>query len=110
LRQPTREDILRHMRINEEMGFLGMFGSIDCMHWAWKNCPVVWAGKFQDNKQRLIIHKAIATQDLWIWDAFFGMSGSNNDVNVLDRSPFVDDLLQGASEGIEFEVNGKKIP
>ena len=111
LRQPTREDILRHMRINEERGFPGMFGSIDCMHWAWKNCPVAWAGQFQDkDKQRSIILEVIATQDLWIWHAFFGMPGSNNDVNVLDRSPFVNDLLQGASEGIEFEVNGKKYP
>jgi hypothetical protein len=32
LRQPTREDILRQMGINEARGFLGMFASIDCMH------------------------------------------------------------------------------
>src|SRR5438270_623559 len=25
--------------------------------------------------------------DLWIWHAFFGMPGSCNDINILDRSP-----------------------
>ena len=41
LRKPTWADVqsiyLKHER---EHGFPGMLGSIDCMHWAWKNCPV----------------------------------------------------------------------
>jgi hypothetical protein len=42
LRQPTHNDIEQQMRINVDQGFPGMFGSIDCMHWVWKNCPVAW--------------------------------------------------------------------
>jgi hypothetical protein len=30
-----------------------------------------------------IILKAVASKDLWIWPAFFGMPGSHNDINVL---------------------------
>ena len=41
LRQPTRADFDKHLAINERRGFLGMFGSLNCMHWEWKNCPVV---------------------------------------------------------------------
>ena len=42
LRQPTRTDIEKQMRINSARGFPGMFASLDCMHWTWKNCPVAW--------------------------------------------------------------------
>jgi hypothetical protein len=34
LRAPTAEDTTRLLRMNEARGFLGMFGSIDCMHWS----------------------------------------------------------------------------
>ncbi|GJW75060.1 putative RNA-directed DNA polymerase [Tanacetum coccineum] len=37
--------------------------------------------------------EAVASHDLWIWHAFFGVAGANNDINVLDNSPLFDDLL-----------------
>ena len=39
LREPTVEDTRRLLAINEARGFPGMIGSIDCMHWEWKNGP-----------------------------------------------------------------------
>jgi hypothetical protein len=33
LREPTVEDTARLLSINDERGFPGMIGSIDCMHW-----------------------------------------------------------------------------
>ncbi|XP_010469447.1 PREDICTED: uncharacterized protein LOC104749500 [Camelina sativa] len=39
LRRPTSEDLQRLLNIGEHRGFPGMVGSIDCMHWEWKNCP-----------------------------------------------------------------------
>jgi hypothetical protein len=36
------------------------------------------------------------------------MPGSNNDVNVLDRSPLVTNMLRGPSEDLIFTVNGKQ--
>ena len=90
LRQPLREDLLQQMEINKGRGFPGMFGSLDCMHWTWKNCPVAWQGQFEDkDKNRSVILEAIADHSLWIWHAFFGFLGDNNDINVLDRSPLV---------------------
>ena len=39
LRGPTPEDLQRLLDIGEKRGFPGMVGSIDCMHWEWKNFP-----------------------------------------------------------------------
>ena len=42
LRAPTQEDLQRILQVSEMRGFPGMIGSIDCMHWEWKNCPTAW--------------------------------------------------------------------
>ena len=39
LRAPTSEDVERLTKMHGDRGFPGMLGSIDCMHWCWKNCP-----------------------------------------------------------------------
>jgi hypothetical protein len=111
LRQPSKDDILKQMSINRERGFPGMFGSIDYMHYDWKNCPVAWQGQYNDkDKNRSIILEAVADQSLHIWHAFFGLPGSNNDLNVLDRSPLVRNLLASPAEGISFMVNNTQYP
>jgi hypothetical protein len=45
LRHPTKEDLERLLKIGEKRGFPGMLGSLDCMHWEWKNCPSGWKGE-----------------------------------------------------------------
>ena len=46
LRSPNNEDIARILANEERGGFPGMLGSIDCMHWKWKNCPAAWKGQY----------------------------------------------------------------
>ncbi|XP_071713023.1 uncharacterized protein [Rutidosis leptorrhynchoides] len=76
LRKPTARDIQRIYETHETRhGFRGMLGSIDCMHWEWKNCPVAW-------------------------------QGSNNDINVLNRSPLFDSIKNGSAPPSPFTVNG----
>uniref|UniRef100_A0A0D3BZX8 Nuclease HARBI1 n=1 Tax=Brassica oleracea var. oleracea TaxID=109376 RepID=A0A0D3BZX8_BRAOL len=48
LRRPTPEDLQRLLDAGEARGFPGMIGSIDCMHWEWKNCPTAWKGTLND--------------------------------------------------------------
>ncbi|GJU20196.1 nucleotide-binding alpha-beta plait domain-containing protein [Tanacetum coccineum] len=78
LRKPTVEDVEniynKHLTTH---GFPGMLGSIDCMHWEWKNCPVSWQGQYGrgDKKYPTIMLEVVASQDLWIWHAFFGVAG-----------------------------------
>jgi hypothetical protein len=37
LRLPNKHNTARLLAIGERRGFPGMLGSIDCMHWGWKN-------------------------------------------------------------------------
>ena len=61
LRTPNTEDVARLLEMNKARGFPGMLGSIDCMHWSWKNCPKAWHGQFHDQKKgSTIILEAVA--------------------------------------------------
>ncbi|KAL1209355.1 Protein ALP1-like [Cardamine amara subsp. amara] len=107
LRRPTPEDLQRLLDIGEIRGFPGMIGSIDCMHWEWKNCPTAWKGQYTlGSGKPTIVLEAVASQDLWIWHAFFGPPGTLNDINILDRSPVFDDILQGRAPKANYFVNG----
>ena len=107
-RRPNVADTQRLLAKAEERGFPGMLGSIDCMHWQWRNCPVAHAGQFTrgDIKHPTIILEAVASYDRWIWHAFFGVAGSNNDINVLNQSPLFTDVLRGEAPVVNFTVNG----
>ena len=86
-RNPTTGDVTRLLEQNASRGFPGMLGSIDCMHWRWKNCPTAWHAQYSGRKEHpTIILEAVASYDLWIWKSFFGVPGSCNDINVLHRS------------------------
>ncbi|XP_024008092.1 uncharacterized protein LOC112084047 [Eutrema salsugineum] len=109
LRRPTPEDLQRLLDSGESRGFPEMIGSIDCMHWEWKNCPTAWAGQFtRGSGKPTIVLEAVALEDLWIWHAFFGPPGTLNDINVLDRSPVFDDILQGKAPKVNYFVNGRQ--
>lgn len=108
MRSPLQEDVDHMLSVGEERGFPGMLGSIDCMHWVWKNCPSGWQGMFTGkDKEPTLILETVASQDLWIWHAFFGLPGSLNDINVLDRSHVFSRSATGTDPVVEFVVNGK---
>jgi hypothetical protein len=57
-------------------------------------------------KEPTIILEAVASTDLWIWHAFFGLRGSLNDINVLHRSPIFDRLAQGEAPTVNYTNGG----
>uniref|UniRef100_A0A0D3DA83 DDE Tnp4 domain-containing protein n=1 Tax=Brassica oleracea var. oleracea TaxID=109376 RepID=A0A0D3DA83_BRAOL len=81
-RRPTPADLQRLLHIGELHGFPGMKGSIDCMHWEWKNCLTAWKGQYS--------------------------RGTLNDINGLDRSPVFDDIINGRAPQVNFLVNGRE--
>ena len=57
-------------------------------------------------RQPTIILEAVASYDLWIWHSFFGLPGSNNDINVLKRSHLFFELAQERTPAIYYLING----
>ncbi|XP_023765207.1 uncharacterized protein LOC111913735 [Lactuca sativa] len=107
--KPTPRDTERLYSTHEERyGFPGMLGSLDCTHVALEKCPNAWRGQFTrgDIGEPNIILEAVASQDLWIWHSFFGVAGSNNDINVLGQSSLFNHLWTGEAPDLMFTVNG----
>ncbi|KAL9684975.1 hypothetical protein QQ045_022419 [Rhodiola kirilowii] len=107
LRSLHAAHLSRLLQRAEQRGFPGMIGSIDFMHWEWKNCPTAWQGSHSGRKGRpTIILEAVASYDTWIWHSFIGVPEAQNDLNVLHQSDIFDPLLAGISPQVTYKVNG----
>jgi len=51
--------------------------------------------------------EAVATSDLWIWHAFIGLPGSNNDLNILGRFPLIINWLNGSAPTHNCVINDR---
>ncbi|XP_028075495.1 uncharacterized protein LOC114277752 [Camellia sinensis] len=109
LRSPNSNDIAKLLAVGESHGFSRMLGSSDCMHWKWKNCPTALKGMYTGHiHEPTIILEVVASYDLWIWQAFFGLPGSHNDINVLERSFLFTELAQGRAPTVNYAINGNE--
>ncbi|KAJ9565169.1 hypothetical protein OSB04_001135 [Centaurea solstitialis] len=52
-----------------------------------------------------VILEAVASQDQWIWHAFFGVPGATHDIIVVNQSPIFNDLFENKAPDISFVVN-----
>lgn len=90
LRKPNASDCARLVQMDEvKHDFSRMLGNIICIHWAWKNCPTVWACAHHSHKKGCptIILEVVASTNMWIWYAFYSVVRSNMDINVLNQLP-----------------------
>jgi hypothetical protein len=109
LRHPNVDDINRLLDEGCAAGFPGCIGSIDCMHWEWKNCPSAWKGMFQGKSGvPTVVLEAIADHRCRFWHFNFGSPGTLNDLNILDRSPLFDKAVRGEAPLVNFSVNGNE--
>nr|GEZ35339.1 protein ALP1-like [Tanacetum cinerariifolium] len=85
-----------------------LFRIIDCTKWLSAQCPQAYRAQFSrgdSGSVPFILLEAVASQDLWIWHAFFGVARSNNDVNVLHQSTVLNDLKVGKAPEVPFVAN-----
>jgi hypothetical protein len=107
LRHSNTSDINRLLDKGDEAGFFGCIGSIDCMHWHWKNCPSSWRGMFHGRSGiPTEILEAIADKSTQVWHFNFGSPGPVNDQNVLDKSPLFANAVCGKAPLVNYSVNG----
>ncbi|GJT84457.1 ALP1-like protein isoform X1 [Tanacetum coccineum] len=109
LRRPTATNIQKTYELHKEKHRLpGMLENIDCMHWDWKNYPKSLHGQFKRsaNKYPTLMLEVVVDQKLWIWHAYFGVPGANNNLNVLYGSLLFDDEIADIAPECPFVVNG----
>ena len=71
-----------------------------------KTARRLYKGNQSHVKKLTIILEAVVSHDLWIWHAFFGMSGSHNDINVLQQSPLFARPTKGKAPSCHYTVTG----
>lgn len=107
LRLPTKKDLVALNKLHSAVHKIdGMFGSLDCMHTTWKNCPVAWQGSYKGKSQHesTIVLEAIADHHLFFWHLSYGYAGTLNDINILNQSPFLRSLTDGMFNELESDV------
>ena len=69
IRTPDALDLRRIAKLHKERhGVNGMFGSLDCMHTPWKNCPKEWNASFKSGKETCgptVVLEALSDYHLW---------------------------------------------
>lgn len=109
LRKPNAIDIAHLLQMHEQRhGFRGMLGILDCMHWAWKNCP---------SRGGPSTHEAtMATEQLCLRRSrqpifgygihFLESLGLVMTSMCLTNLSFFSDVLKGNAPEVNFIVNG----
>ncbi len=106
LRPPPPADLKSKTKLHKAIhGVDGMFGSLDCMHTVWKNCPVAWQGSFKGKeKKSTIVLEAISDHHVLFLHLSYGYAGTLNDLNILDLSPFLESLVYGKLAAAESDA------
>ncbi|GKF90973.1 ALP1-like protein, partial [Tanacetum coccineum] len=96
-----------------QMGHATSRLSLEHFYWAWFGCPIAHKAQYcrrDHGSDPFILLKAGSSEDLWICHTFFGVVGSNNNINVIHRSPLLNDLKLGKAPEIPFVANDVTYP
>jgi len=106
LRLPTVNDIKNIVGLHKDQHEVdGLFGSLDCSHTYWKNCPKAWQGSYKGKEDKAsIVLEGICDYNLFFWHASYGYAGTMNDLNILALSPLLERLIDGSFDELEKEA------
>ena len=103
LRKPTEQDLRGIINLHHHVhNCPGLFGSLDCMHLFWKNCPKAWQGSYKGKEGKpTVVLEAICDYHLWFWHSHFGSAGTLNDISILSMSSLMTMFTSGELEALE---------
>mmetsp|Transcript_9444 Transcript_9444/g.13666 ORF Transcript_9444/g.13666 Transcript_9444/m.13666 type:complete len:118 (+) Transcript_9444:646-999(+) len=66
-----------------------------------------WSVQIRKRKEtHRYVGSCVVDSRLWCRHCFFGIPGGNNDLNILDKSPLLTDLMHGRAPEVTFQVHG----
>jgi len=106
LKMPTARDVKQIVKLHKAVhGIDGMFGSLDCTHTWWKNCPVEWQGSYKGKEKRpTIVLEGVCDYNLYFWHVSYGYAGTMNDKMIFECSPLMEQMLNGSFDAVEKEA------
>jgi Plant transposon protein len=106
LRLPTVDDLKSILKLHKAVHKVdGLFGSLDCSHTMWKNCPKAWAGSFTGKPGApSILLESIVDYHMFFWHVSYGYTGNIGDLNVLQQSPLLERMVDGTFHQLEEEA------
>ena len=107
LQTPSKSDAWKIVFLHKKVyGIDGCMGCLDVTKIHWGACPVAWKGQFEGKEGFPTIGlEAVSDYNLWIWHNAFGFPGSLNDINICDRSPLLESMMDGSHDAIDFSFN-----
>ena len=104
LRSPSKRDARKICNLHKRVhGIDGLLGFLDVTKIHWANCPTAWHGHFKGKEGYPTIGlEAVSDYTLWIWHSAFGFPGAINDINIWERSPLYESMLDGSHNEIDF--------
>ncbi|OWZ05197.1 LOW QUALITY PROTEIN: hypothetical protein PHMEG_00022758 [Phytophthora megakarya] len=110
LRKPTQDDLDSLLAENNARGFPGMKSRLYSLDLDLDELPYGLGAFLGKEKSTTVILEVVASKYRWICQAFYGMTGANNNLNVLERSPLVYDLRLGGIYSERCYLQSRLLP
>lgn len=97
LRTLSEEELAELADMYVKLGFPGCIECLNCLSFAWDNCPVAEKGAHRgEEKKSSMKMEVMADDNLYVWQLWLGTPGVKSDVNILHALPLFQKYRIGA--------------